>query len=355
MCGSSSADKYDNSCNDTDDNDVCQDFRRRLDLVDEDLSPTFSTLCLITERHLERIPFTNLSLHLNRKRGTNTADNPILPPVALEQDALIERILRQGRGAVCLELNGLLAVFLRHLGYRVDLVPCYVAAGRERGHGSTTQPKFRTTPSHFVLLVNRNYWLDVGLGEPPIHPLRYEVDTIQHTPDGMVSRIRWDPKGSWVDGKGITRTCLIQEWRVDRCNNYATVNTENDAFTWEPRLQWDEADAPLDKVTSPKTTYTLQDFAYVTKLLTHVKSSFARKFIACRLTRTQKTSLSGTRLKTTTPRFGRGSQVHYTDLPTEEAVRLALHEHFGIALCDHETLNLTQSTHAHNTKLWDHL
>ena len=314
--------------------DLCQAYRHRLGLSNQPLPPTFDTLCLITERHLERIPFTNLSLHLDPP--TND------PPVVLDESILIKKVLLQGYGACCLELNGLLARFLIRLGYDVHLVPTFVAAGRERGHTSTTQPKFRTTQSHFVLLVDRKYILDVGLGEPPLHPLVYQTDLVQRTPDGMISRIRWDPKGSWTDGQGRSRTCLIQEWQ-----------TTNDG-PWEPRLQWDVADAPLDG-SAPKTQYTLNDFAYVIQLLLNPKSSFARKFIACRLTRTQKITLTGDTLKITSPRFGPMAQSHSTPISTEEAVRLALLEHFDIALRSDQKIDLTKSNHARNTKLWEHL
>jgi arylamine N-acetyltransferase len=155
------------------------------------LQPTVETLRLLTERHFEYVPFENISMHLSQKEE----------PVVLERDKLIHKILVQGRGGCCLELNGLFHLFLKQLGYAVQLVPCWVNAGRERGHKSK-KAKFRVQQSHFFLLVSasKKMWMvDVGLGEPPCHPLEYGLNQqTQQTPDGMKSRIVWDPRGPWM-------------------------------------------------------------------------------------------------------------------------------------------------------------
>lgn len=319
------------------------------------LPPTLDTLRLLAERHLQYIPFENLSLHMKPPSLKTGKKQP--PPVVLSMDELIDKLLVHRRGGCCLELNGLFCLLLDALGYTTRLVPCWVFAGQERGHASK-KPKFRTRQSHFVILVQipdnncRRYMVDVGLGEPPLGPLEYGTDAItqeQDTSDGMKSRIVWDPRGAWVDGKGKERKCVLLEWWL------------GEAKGWEPRLQWDVNDAPLvclDNGASATATEgpTLESFRYVIDILTSKKSSFACKVIVSRLTRTQKITLSGRTLKVTSPRFGADRRQVCTDLCSPSEVAAVLKEHFGIVLCgDTQELCFAASEESANTKLWDHL
>ena len=291
----------------------------------------------------------------------------------------MDKLLHQRRGGCCLELNGLLALLLQALGYAVvRKVPCFVHAGRERGHANRRRAKFRTTASHFILLVqvvgvvgtndshatterSSNdqetsdpnttaheqswYLVDVGLGEPPMGPLEYfgphSLNQVQTTVEGMQSRIRWDPQGPFVDGKGLQRTCLILEWKVPAHSTSQqqqhtvtkdtdqTVPTFRSEFVWEPRLQWDVSDAPLPVSSGSFSSVLaaatdpfgppLQSFDYVIPLLLHPKSSFARQFIACSLTRYYKVSLSGRRILKITQRQQPQPTTTTTGVPTTKA------------------------------------
>lgn len=150
-----------------------------------------------------------------RGRATNTAIAPLL----------YDKILCRKRGGCCFELNGLLGHYLLELGYPVvKLVPCWIYAGPERGHSSSRRAKFRTRQTHAFLLVRTptctcngggdSFIVDVGLGEPPLHPLGYGPDVLgvtQRTPDGMQSRIVREER-EWTDGDGRVRRFLRLEW-----------------------------------------------------------------------------------------------------------------------------------------------
>lgn len=321
--------------------DLIQAYRRRLGLSENyQLPPTLATLQHLTELHLEHIPFENLSLHMIGEQD---------PPIVLDRRDLQKKILERRRGGCCLELNGLFSFLLIDLGYPVvRLVPCFVAAGPERGH--TGKTKFRTVPSHFVILVwtqdGDRFMVDVGFGEPPLGPWPYHAERINAsfvTPEGMESRMVWDR--GWVDGSGQWRKCVILEWKQPN----STSETK-----WEPRLQWDVRDAPLDG-SLPATNHNLSSFAYVIDLLVDPKSTFARKLIACSLTSKAKTSLSGRRLRTTTPRFLPVSTVDVSELNTSEDVERELSARFGIRLQPHERLDLEKSDSQCNSRLWNHL
>lgn len=394
------------------DQSLIEAYRERLHLSPSTpLTPTLATLRLLTERHLQYIPFENISMHLEpnttNENNASDYDNDTEPPVVLSRDRLVDKILLRRRGGCCLELNGIFRMLLDDLGYPMTtFVPCWVFAGQERGHGSK-KAKFRTKQSHFVILVSilnphnqqpasdttpatatasgsscitstsNSYIVDVGLGEPPLGPLVYSLDMltkIQETPDAMKSRIVWDPRGTWKDGQGRQRKCILLEWLV-HCpqQNQEDSSSSSSEKVWEPRLQWDVNDAPLEHEhdfarssvgSQPHTALSsssgpsLESFRYVIDILTEKKSSFARKMIVCRLTRTEKMTLSGRTLKITSDRFCADNvdqRQTIIELGTEQEVVTVLKERFGIVLQKTEQLCLVKSDGSSNSKLWDHL
>jgi N-hydroxyarylamine O-acetyltransferase len=91
------------------------------------------------------VPFENLDIHLGR-------------PLDLATDALYTKVVDQGRGGFCYELNGLFARLLTSLGFDVDLVSSRVWMP----DGSLSPPL-----DHLALLVHlADTWLvDVGFGD----------------------------------------------------------------------------------------------------------------------------------------------------------------------------------------------
>ncbi|KAI2498471.1 protein of unknown function (DUF3598) [Fragilaria crotonensis] len=182
----------------------------------------------------------------------------------------MHKVFHKGRGGCCLELNGLFSYLLQDLKFSaVSMVPCYVYAGKERGHRNK-RATFRAVASHFMILVGigaDQYFVDVGIGEPALGPLCYTSDSLgteQTTAEGMKSRIIPDPQGSWTDKQGKTRRCYLLEWWVEE--------TDETGY-WEPRLQWDERDAPLVRASEDCSQYTLQHFQYVIPILMSAKKA----------------------------------------------------------------------------------
>jgi N-hydroxyarylamine O-acetyltransferase len=73
-------------------------------------TPTVATLHGIYRAHLFNVPFENLDIV------------PLGLPISLEPVALLDKIVRRHRGGFCYELNGLLGLILRDLGYDVTIV-----------------------------------------------------------------------------------------------------------------------------------------------------------------------------------------------------------------------------------------
>ena len=111
----------------------------------EDLTPNSALLRQLHLAHCTTVPYENLDMI----RGI---------PTSLEADALFHKIVEEGRGGLCFELNGSFGNLLRALGYQVtDYAARYL-------RGESTLPMRR----HRVLKVEATdgIWLcDVGIGE----------------------------------------------------------------------------------------------------------------------------------------------------------------------------------------------
>lgn len=109
------------------------------------LDGSLATLALLQERHLTSVPYENLDILLGR-------------PLSLEVDDLYEKIVEQGRGGYCFELNALFGWLLRELGYPVvDLMARFWR----------DEPDLPPKRRHHVLKVTvdgTDYLCDVGVG-----------------------------------------------------------------------------------------------------------------------------------------------------------------------------------------------
>lgn len=153
----------------------------------EDLTPNSALLRRLHLAHCTTVPYENLDMI----RGI---------PTSLEEDALFHKIVEEGRGGLCFELNGSFGNLLRALGYQVtDYAARYL-------RGESTLPMRR----HRVLKVEATdgAWLcDVGIGEVcQREPVRLEEGLVQEQfgetykleKDEFLGWVLWDLyKGSW--------------------------------------------------------------------------------------------------------------------------------------------------------------
>ena len=119
---------------------------------------TLDTLRGLHRAHLLTVPFENLDIQAGS-------------PIVLEQERLYDKIVRRRRGGFCYELNGLFAMLLGEMGFRVSLLSAGVAhdAG---GFG----PEF----DHLALRVClEGEWLaDVGFGESILNPVPFHQPSL---------------------------------------------------------------------------------------------------------------------------------------------------------------------------------
>ena len=126
--------------------------------------PNFALLSALTLAHTQSIPFENLDVLLGR-------------PIALEPDALFQKLVVERRGGYCFEQNGLFLEVLRELGFQVTPISARVRLQRPRD--------FIPPRSHVFLRVELDgeSWLtDVGVGGLSLtSPLRLATRAEQAT------------------------------------------------------------------------------------------------------------------------------------------------------------------------------
>uniref|UniRef100_A0A7S4FCR8 Arylamine N-acetyltransferase n=1 Tax=Chrysotila carterae TaxID=13221 RepID=A0A7S4FCR8_CHRCT len=284
-------------------------YLRRLGLTaPAAVSPTRAWLAALIAAQLSAVPFENVSLH----SGT---------PISLSLPDLTDKIIHRGRGGFCFEVNYLFSELLKLMGYTVLLVPARVYAG----------DGFRGEPTHIVILVGGvadqpdhvRYLVDVGFGEPCIEPLLYDVLAgEQRSVEGMRSRI--------VEGESGE---MVLEWCVDD--------------SWKPRLSWTKSDAARQEALPFESIQAMCDTITA-------GSIFTEKLIVCMLTEHRKTTLAGSRLKVTSPRFGAESSQTVTQLTSLDEVRAVLDDKFGIRLTETQNLDMGAS-YAADPAVWSQL
>jgi len=123
--------------------------------------------------HLTHIPF-------------ETFDLIDLKQLNISIDHVFERIVRQNRGGVCYQMNGLFAYILGKLGYHVQYVPC--------GVYMLDKKIYHSIHSHVSLCVtlenDEKMLCDVGFSRDYLTPLYFRTDCVQFALDGFFRLIK---------------------------------------------------------------------------------------------------------------------------------------------------------------------
>ncbi|MBD0837623.1 MULTISPECIES: arylamine N-acetyltransferase family protein [unclassified Streptomyces] len=144
--------------------------------------PTVDVLRELHVRHLQTVPFENLSIHLGEE-------------IVLEEERLLEKVVGARRGGFCYELNGAFGALLAALGYEVALLAArvYDAEGRPGIPYDHLALRVRT--------VDGGEWLaDVGFGAHSHYPLALEMRGEQVDPGGTFRIVEAGPDAAGVRG-----------------------------------------------------------------------------------------------------------------------------------------------------------
>jgi N-hydroxyarylamine O-acetyltransferase len=128
-------------------------------------APTLDTLCQLQLRHTGAFPFENL---------TTLSGEPVL----IDLPSIEQKILQQGRGGYCYELNCAFLALLQELGFDACGITGRVVMGQPEGAWTA-----RTHRLSLVTLDGVRYITDVGFGGMvPTAPLMLDTDAAQLTP-----------------------------------------------------------------------------------------------------------------------------------------------------------------------------
>jgi N-hydroxyarylamine O-acetyltransferase len=149
--------------------------------------PTSDVLRELQLRHLETVPFENLSIHLGEE-------------IVLEENRLLDKLVGARRGGFCYELNGAFGALLGALGFDVTLL-----AARVYGE----QGRLGIPYDHLALrvrTVDGGDWLtDVGFGAHSHYPLAFGERGEQRDPGGTFRVVESGPDAAGVRGVGGAR------------------------------------------------------------------------------------------------------------------------------------------------------
>lgn len=233
------------------------------------IQPTLDTLRRLHLAHLQHVPFENLSIHWHE-------------PVLLEPASLYEKIVARKRGGFCYELNGLFAVLLAQLGFKVSRL----TAGVKDSRGDFS-PDF----DHLALRVDLDggrYLVDVGFGDSFQFPLCLDANTDQDEP--------------------------LRKFRLERSEPYFILWEKRVGSDWESRYRFRMTACELDEFTAGCRFHT-----------TSPESPFTQKRICSLLTSRGRVSLSDLHLIETTA-AKRTERI----LSSEAEFTFVLQDRFGI-------------------------
>ncbi|MDF3144623.1 MULTISPECIES: arylamine N-acetyltransferase [unclassified Streptomyces] len=160
---------------------VVDAYLRRLG-VEHPAWPTVDVLRELHLRHLQTVPFENLSIHLGEE-------------IVLEEKRLLDKVVGAGRGGFCYELNGAFGALLTALGFDVTLLAARV-------HGK--EGRLGIPYDHMALkvrTVDGGTWLaDIGFGAHSHYPLAFEARGEQVDPAGVFRIVEAGPDAAGVRG-----------------------------------------------------------------------------------------------------------------------------------------------------------
>ncbi|WP_406459899.1 arylamine N-acetyltransferase [Streptomyces sp. NBC_01622] len=248
--------------------------------------PTVDVLRELHLRHLQTVPFENLSIHLGEE-------------IVLEEKRLLDKVVGAGRGGFCYELNGLFGALLAALGFEVALL-----SARVYGDGGRLGIPY----DHLALrvrTVDGSVWLaDVGFGTHSHYPLAFEERAEQADPGGVFRIAESANPGDLPDLPGLQGLADPTDLDVLR-NDKPEYRLET-----RPRVLGDFVAAAWWQTTSPE-------------------SHFTQSLVCSRLTDDGgRITLSGRGLTVTAADGTRDVR----ELATDEEVLAEYRERFGIEL-----------------------
>jgi N-hydroxyarylamine O-acetyltransferase len=140
-------------------------YLSRIGVKREEAALDIAGLTLLQRQHLLNIPFENLDIHWKR-------------PIVLDTGSFFRKIVKDGRGGFCYELNGLFNDLLNSIGFKAHLVSARVSTG---------DGNFSNEYDHAAIIAQAGgdeYLVDVGFGAFTAGPLKMVLNEEQEDGTG---------------------------------------------------------------------------------------------------------------------------------------------------------------------------
>lgn len=137
----------------------------------EGLNLDINTLRELHKNHILNVPFENLNIFLNE-------------PIELHRDKLWNKIVRDKRGGLCYELNGLFFYLLNYIGFNAKYLSAQVSnLGDEYDHVLLS------------VVLDEDLWLlDVGFGGSFLYPIKFVLNEVQQDVKGYYKIVKTKDK-----------------------------------------------------------------------------------------------------------------------------------------------------------------
>lgn len=119
-----------------------------------------ATLRALHYAHMQHVPFENLDIHYSTY-------------INVDIEQFYKKIVENGRGGFCFELNGLFNWALKQLGFDVTML----AAAVINDEGNYGIPLGHLT--NLVTLEGKQWLVDVGFGDNFVYPIEFVLDQVQ--------------------------------------------------------------------------------------------------------------------------------------------------------------------------------
>lgn len=227
--------------------------------VPSPLEPSLSNLDHLIQQHLQSVHFENLDIIHHR-------------PVRLQIGPLFRKIVIQGRGGVCFELNGLFHSLLKKIGYEVKIIAAtvFLQSGEWGLEG--------THLANIVRMDDEEYLVDIGFG-----------GNAPRTPVPLSGKVVRDVMG---------------EYRITRNGNWLYLEKKDSTCDWRYMYRFFEEKK------------TLQDFIHPCHLIeTSPRSSFNKTYFLSKVTANGRISLIDRKLIQVTQSQNEKREVSEQELP----------------------------------------
>ncbi|UJR09864.1 hypothetical protein I4U23_014086 [Adineta vaga] len=206
--------------------------------------------------HLTHIPF-------------ETFDLIDLKELNIELDYIFERLVRQKRGGVCYQMNGLFAFILQNFNYKVQLIPC--------GVYWNDKDDYFDDYSHLAICVTlkngEQFLCDVGFSMDSLTPLFFRKDCIQYATNGFYRLTKMNDQLYYKLEQGYLKKDV--QFPLSSTFQTSIVDIDPECISWRNSYRF--------RINFAEKSTKLEDFQSTCPYIVHSPDVFLNHYTVCHL------------------------------------------------------------------------